>query len=275
VAYRPELATWIESHPAALGCLEIKAEQFYKGCEGQLRSLAEAYPLVIHGSGLSLGSPGALDQEELGLFSAVVRLADPLWVSEHLGFRRTAEVDLAHPSPIPLTTDTLALFVGRCRDVVERCRKPLLIENIAYHLQISGEMSEPEFLNRLCDETGCGLLVDLTALAVNGRTHGFDPRVWLDAIERRRITQVHIGAYGKDGDRWSDSHADRVPEDIWELARHVIRSAPVRAVILERDESFPHASELQDELRRIAGLSGNRSRSLPRTGQATRSASRS
>ena len=274
MAYRPGLATWIESHPIGLGCLELDAEQFYKGCEGQLRSLAEAYPLVLHGSGLSLGTPGPLDQEELGLFSAVVRLTDPLWVSEHLGFRRTAEVDLAHPSPVPLTGDTLASFVEHCREVVERCRKPLLIENIAYHLQIPGAMSEPEFLNRLCDEVGCGLLVDLTALAVNGHTHGFDPRGWLDAIEHRWITQVHIGAYDRDGGRWSDSHAARVPEDIWELARHVIKSAPVRAVILERDGSFPHASELRDELRRIAGLSGDGPRSLPRPGRAVRSAQR-
>jgi len=253
-----------------VGCLELDAEQFYKGCEEQLQSLAEAYPLVIHGSRLSLGTPGPLDQEELGLFSAVVRVTNPLWISEHLGFRRTAEVDLAHPNPIPLTSDTLALFVEHCREVVERCRKPLLIENIAYHLRIPGEMSEPEFLNRLCDEAGCGLLVDLTALAVNGRTRGVDPHGWLDAIEHRLITQVHIGAYGRDGERWAESHADRVPEDIWELARHVIQSAPVRAVILERDGSFPHASELEDELRRIAALSASRSRSRPSPGPAAR-----
>jgi uncharacterized protein (UPF0276 family) len=27
-----------------------------------------------------------------------------------------------------------------------------------------GEMSEPEFLNRLCDEADCGMLVDVTNL---------------------------------------------------------------------------------------------------------------
>ena len=79
VGYRRALAGWIETQPPELDCLEITAEHFFDGGEVRLRELAERYPLMVHGLGLSLGTPGPLDADVLSRFARVVKTANPLW----------------------------------------------------------------------------------------------------------------------------------------------------------------------------------------------------
>lgn len=60
---------WIKARPSEIGCLEITAEHFFDGGDAQLRTLARDYPLFVHGLGLSLGTPGPLDQGTLRKFA--------------------------------------------------------------------------------------------------------------------------------------------------------------------------------------------------------------
>ena len=254
IGYRPALASWVDTRPPEIQCLEIIAEQFYMGGRARARSLSTIYPVVVHTSRLSLGTPGALDEQELDRLVALTCEVDPLWVSDHLGFRRTDEVDLGHPTPIPLDGDMLTVFTDHCREVMDRCGKRLLVENIASPLAISPVMSEPEFLNRLCEASGCGLLVDVMGLVVNSRTHGFDARCWLGLLEPRHIVQLHLGGVGSRNDVWLDTRGGDIDDEVWTLAADVLTRAPVQAVVLERDERFPPGSHLAAELRRVDRL---------------------
>jgi uncharacterized protein (UPF0276 family) len=258
IAYRPALASWIDTRPREIECLEITAEQFYKGGEALARSLASAYPVVVHTSRLSLGTPGTLDRQELGWFVSLIREVDPPWISEHLGFRRTDEVDLGFPTPTLLNADTLSLFTDHCREVMDRCGTRLLVENITSPLAIRGAISEPDFFNRLCKASGSGVLVDVTALVVNSRNHGFDARSWLGELEPSHIVQLHLGGARRGDDAWLDTHGDPVDDEVWALAADVLTRAPVRAIVLERDEHFPPVGQLAAELRRGAALAGGR-----------------
>jgi uncharacterized HhH-GPD family protein len=53
-------------------------------------------------------------------------------------------------------------------------------------------MSEPEFLNRLCHETGCGLLLDIHNVYANERNHGFDAREFVSRLDPSIIVELHI-----------------------------------------------------------------------------------
>ena len=101
IGYRPELASWIDSKPRGVDCLEITAEHFFKNDEKLLAQLANDFHLFVHGLGLSLGTPGPLDARRLVQFARVVKIANPDWISEHVAFTRTAEVDLGHLNPVP------------------------------------------------------------------------------------------------------------------------------------------------------------------------------
>src|SRR4051812_48595610 len=105
LGYRRPLAGWIQTHSEQVECLEITAEHFYSGGEKTLSSLAKNFPIFVHGLGLSLGTPGPLDKHRLNQFAAVCKIANPQWISEHVAFTRSAETDLGHLNPVPLTRE--------------------------------------------------------------------------------------------------------------------------------------------------------------------------
>ena len=117
---------------------------------------------MIRGRRLSVGTPGPLNPDELDWFTSIVLQANPRWISTYLGFSRTDEFDLVYSNPVCTNRETLSTVADHAREIMERCRKPLILENIASHLQIKGTMSETDFMNRLCEEAGCGLLLNAT-----------------------------------------------------------------------------------------------------------------
>ncbi len=252
VALRLEHMPWIDSRPPGVDCLEIIAEPFYKHeSQRQVRRLAETYPLIVRGLELSLGTPGPLDQGRLDDFARVVQAADPLWVSEHIGFRRTDEADLGCVCPLPPTPETIEIMADHVRVLGERCAKPVILETITTDLRITGRLSESDFLNRLCEAADCGLLLDVTSLFVNSRNHRFDPRSWLRDIDPRRIVQLHVGGFSYVDNRWEDAHREAIQEDLWDLVGETLAHAPVKAVILEWEENFPPVGDLERDLQRL------------------------
>jgi uncharacterized protein (UPF0276 family) len=212
--------------------------------------------LFVHGLGLSLGTPGALDEKNLGQYARVVSIAKPDWISDHIAFTRTAEADLGHLNPIPPTREMLRVIADHTREVSDRCGRPMLLENITSHVNLTGDLSETDFLNLLCERAGCGLLLDVTNLFINSRNHGFDPLQWLREIEPRHIVQLHIVGYSRRDGRYTDSHAAPIQDELIELAREIIRHAPVQAVILERDEDFPDVAGLEVEIAKLQSIRG-------------------
>lgn len=251
LGYRRELATWIDSKPKDVNCLEITAEHFFQGGEEHLAELAQRFPLFVHGLGLSLGTPGPLDAQRLDQFARVVRFANPDWISDHIAFTRTAEADLGHLNPVPPTSENMNMIADHAREVSERCHKPFLLENITSHIQLTGDLAETDFLNQLCERADCGLLLDVTNLFINSRNHGYDPLKFLHELAPHRITQLHVVGYSRAGECYTDSHAQPIQEELIELAQAVVRYAPVKAIILERDEDFPATHELELEIAKL------------------------
>lgn len=254
LGYRSSLGDWIQSEPAEVQCLEITAEHFFDGHDGLLRSLRRKFPVFIHGLGLSLGTPGPLDPETLEQFERVVGLADPEWISEHVAFTRSSEVDLGHLNPVAATVESLSVFTDHVRELIDLCEKPLILENITSFLEVPGEMPETEFLNRLCEQSGCGILLDVTNLFINSRNHRFDPLEWLNQLEPSNIVQLHVVGYSVSDGVWYDRHADAIQDELFDLVGEVLRRAPVQAIIIERDTEFPSTSLLADELRRLSEI---------------------
>jgi uncharacterized protein len=256
VGYRQQMSAWIKTRPRGVECLELTAEHFRPGTETHLSSLGNDFHLYVHALGLSLGTPGPLDAARLDNFARVVAAANPVWISEHVAFTRTSEFDLGHLNPVPLTRDSLDVLVEHVVQVAERCRKPMLMENITSHVQLRGELTETEFLNHLCDRADCGLLLDVTNLFINSRNHDFDPIAWLREIDPGRIRQLHIVGYSHEGGRYTDAHARPIQEELIELAAEVVRYAPVESIVLERDEDIPDIAELEAEIRKLERILG-------------------
>jgi len=254
VGFRRELAGWLHGRPEGVDCLELTAEHFSGGGDERLGRLRERHALFVHGLGLSLGTPGALDPERLKHFAEVAEATKARWVSEHIAFTRTAEADLGHLNPVPPTRRNVAVIADHARELADRCRRPVILENITSHLRLDGELSEPEFLNAICEKADCGLLLDVTNLFINGRNHAFDPISWLDALDTSRVRQLHIVGYSESGGRYQDDHAQAIQPELLELAGELISRGTVEAVILERDEAIPDAEAMDLELAKLRAL---------------------
>lgn len=255
LGFRPEFRGELFRNRSGVDFLEITADHYFdSGPEKQaeLDLLRRHFTLIPHGLNLSLGSAEGIDAGYLERFAGLVEQLNPPWWSEHICFTQAGGMDIGHLAPLPFSraaVEALRRNVGRAR---ERIRTPLILENISYVAQPPGsEMDEVEFLIRVLDATGCGLLLDVTNLYTNAVNHGFDPYAALRRMPLERIVQLHFaGGFTEDG-LLIDSHSRPTPEAVWELLDEVLRSAPVKGAILERDEHIPPLAELLPEVERV------------------------
>ena len=239
--------------------LEITADHYMEaGPEkrDELELLRSHFALIPHGLSLSLGSAEGLDERYLERLAAILERVRPPWWSEHVAFTRAGGVEIGHLAPVPFTREALDTL---CRNV-ERVRRtipdpPLILENITYTLDWGpGEMSEAEFLDALCRESGCGLLLDVTNLWLNSRQYDYDPIEFLEALPLDRVVQLHFVGAEKRGEQWVDSHGCATSPEIWGLFRAAVERAPVKAAILERDKDFPPFADILGEVETAARL---------------------
>ena len=255
LAFHPALAPWLDRASSGVECVELVAERFYEGSGGRhARELGARFPLVVRTRRLSLASPEEADAGELASLASFVAETGAPWVSDHLGFRYAPGIDLGGSCPALLDRTSFDVVVERALRAMEALRASLLIRNLASPLVVRGSMSEPEFVDRLCEATGCGISLDATALLVNARNHDFDPRRWLDAIDRSRVAQVHAGGCREIDGLWDDTHDAPIDDDLCELLADVLGPGTVDTVILDWEARFPPAPVLDAELRRLKAL---------------------
>jgi uncharacterized protein len=233
--------------------LEIVADHFFDPTplrSRQLELLQAHFPLIPHGLSLSLGSAEGLNKDYLKRFAKLIELIDPPYWSEHIAFTKAGGIDIGHLTPLPKTRETLAVLsrnIRRAQDVISR---PLILENITETIRFPGEqLDDAAFLTEVLEQNECGLLLDVTNLYTNSVNHRFDPLSVLWKLPPERIVQLHfVGGHWEDG-QLIDSHSTATPEEIWQLLDEVIKFAPVKGIILERDERLPPLSELADEIK--------------------------
>jgi uncharacterized protein len=238
--------------------LEVTADHYLDASpekERELYLLADHFPLIPHGLNLSLGGAEGLDLGYLAKLARLVARLDPPWWSEHVAFTRAGGVDIGHLTPLPFSKAALEILEANIDQAMGHIDAPLIVENITYAFALPGaEMGEAEFLSELTDRTGCGLLLDVTNLHTNAVNHGFEPLDLLDALPLDRVVQIHFaGGEWHDG-RLVDSHARPAPPEVWTLLDEVVRRAPVKGIILERDEDLPPFGELLDEVDRARAI---------------------
>jgi uncharacterized protein len=258
IGYRPELGPAIQANFDAIDWLEVITEHYIQTTEDRLaraERLRQDFTLVPHGIEMSIGSAGVVDQGYVDALARFVSAVDAPWFSDHLCFTRTDEVALGMLTPVPRTYEMAATIARKAKYVQTRVARPFLLENITYYVDLRGNMSEAEFITAVLQESGCGLLLDLTNLFINSINHGYDPIEFLHAIPLDRVVQIHLAGGSWHGSTLIDSHDHPVPEEVWSLLAYVLVKAPVKGILLERDERFPETfHELGRELTRARRL---------------------
>jgi len=240
----------VEDRPA-VAFFEILSEN-YMQTSGRpldyLDAIAEAYPVVMHGVSMSIGSTDPLDRDYLAELRALRDRVGARWVSDHLCWTGVAGRNTHDLMPLPYTEEALAHVAARVREVQDFLGAPLALENPSTYAELTGgTMPEWEFLGRLAEQADCAILLDVNNVYVSSKNHGFDPMTYLDAIPYDRVIQFHVAGHTDHGTHLIDSHIGPVIDPVWRLLGIAHQRAGGAAVLLEWDAEIPGFEETHAE----------------------------
>jgi len=235
-----------------LDWFEIISENFmevHSGYIGFLNEIKMNYPIVMHGVGLSIGGAKALNTEYLKKLKTLSEKLDVPWISDHLCFTEAHGFQSHDLLPIPYTDDALKHLIPRIKQVQNFLEKPFALENpstyVAYKMST---YTEWDFLKKLYEETGVGLLLDVNNVYVSARNFGFDPNEYIEAIPSEAIVQIHLAGHEDRITHVIDTHDHPVADPVWDLYADTIKSKGSIPTMIEWDESIPEFEVLMEEL---------------------------
>lgn len=251
LGFRDQLADETFAAQQEIDFVEIITEEYAGGPAEleELREVVDAFAVIPHGVGLSIGTAGPVDREYLGQIKRVSELTRSPYYSDHLCMTRAPGIDLGQLAPLWFRDDVLRGTIDRVNEVQDELGKPLVLENVTYLFEIPGpDMSPTEFFRRLAEATGCGILLDVTNVYTNAVNHHFDPERFITEMPLDSVVQVHVaGGFWQDG-VLADSHSHPVPQHVWDLFALVCKRADVKAALLEHDQNFPDFRVLIDQV---------------------------
>lgn len=216
-----------------------------------LRQIAERYPVVLHGVSMSIGSTDALDLDYLARLRRLANEVGARWVSDHLCWTGVLGINSHDLLPLVLNEDVLEYVISRVRQVQDILERPLVLENPSSYVRFrDSTLTEPEFLQALCDATDCRLLLDVNNVYVSCFNAGTDPRDYLDAFPFERVVQLHLAGHQHCGTHIIDTHDQPVCNAVWELFRSAWQRSNGAATLLEWDGDVPAFERVHAEVLR-------------------------
>jgi uncharacterized protein len=211
-----------------------------------------------HGIGLSIGTDVPLDLAYLDQVAAIVEQLHAPTYSEHLAFTRVPGRDLANLLPLPNTIAAAESIITKIRTVQSRIGVPFLLENISYAFEWpDSNLSDADFLNLICRESGAGLLLDIENLYLNAQNHDFDAYEFLDNLSPDLVREIHMAggiAISDDGLQrpfLADTHSHPVPNETLDLLEYALSLYSLQTIILERDDRLDATGEILADVERI------------------------
>ena len=261
IGFRMPISEWTVQNLDLFEVLEITIDHYLDGGEPQraaIRSLVGRVPLTAHGVGLSIGTDVPLARDYLERVATAINDLQAPCYSEHLAFTRVPGRELGNLLPLPKTRAVAEDIIDKVRAVQTIVPVPFSLENISYLFEWpDSDLSDAEFFNIICGETGAGLLLDVENLYVNSHNLGFDPYAFLDALPAEVVTGVHaaggvsIAESFLDRPVLADSHSHPVPDQAVELLGYALRRQKPQTVIVERDDRMHEVGELVIDMARL------------------------
>ena len=213
-------------------------------------------PIAIHGVSMCLGNAEPLSEPYLRRLEALIARLEPAVVSDHLSWGGLGGRYAHDLLPLPYTEEALELVVGKLRALQDRLGRRVLVENPSSYVAFDAStMTEWDFLSEVSARADCGVLLDVNNVCVSAQNHGFDPEVYVDAIDPRRVGQIHLAGHSRSGALLVDTHLGPVPEAVWTLYRRVVgRAGRAIPTLVEWDAEVPEWDVLVGEARRARAI---------------------
>jgi len=252
----------VETRPD-IGFFEVHAEN-YMGAGGPphryLSAIREAYPLSLHGVGLSIGADRPLDKDHLERLKRLTERYAPGLFSEHLAWSSHDSGFLNDLLPVPYTSETLLRVAEHIDQVQSFLGRQMLLENPSTYLAFTeSTYSEIDFIAEVVRRTGCGLLLDVNNVYVASTNQQWDPIAYIDGYPLAYVQEIHLAGHTREADDKErplliDTHNRPVDEIVWDLFAHAVgRIGPIPTLI-EWDADVPAWPVLKQEAERAEAI---------------------
>lgn len=248
--------------PAPIDFVEIHSENYFASggaLHHLVEDIAKTYAISLHSTALGLGSAHGIPTAHLNHLKTLVEIAQPMLMSDHAAFAwgkvGNHPVHAGDLLPLVYNTSNLNVMVQHVDHIQQMMGRQLLVENLSAYITLPDSiMSEQEFLVRLSEATGCGLLIDLNNIlvnAVNGNQEDILSvgKKWLATIPKDSVGEFHLAGYTSpvNGEMAVDDHARPVTELCWELYAYAIQEFGAIPTLIEWDNQLPSWSRLLEE----------------------------
>jgi uncharacterized protein (UPF0276 family) len=195
---------------------------------GMIAEAQELAPVYVHFA-LRAGS-GDLAATDWARVTALLEQCATPYVNVHLAPMQPdmpqIPLDTTDPTHTDAVRERLLYDIGA---VVEQFgAERVIIENVPYFgflpdsYPILRPAAEPALIRQVLEETGCGLLLDLSHARIGARYLGYDEQEYVAALPTERLRELHITGLAEIDGLWHD-HMPMVEDDwpafAWALER--------------------------------------------------------
>jgi uncharacterized protein (UPF0276 family) len=262
LGFRLPIWRWIFEHLERFDVLEITVDHYIHGGDRTrciLRELVGQIPLLAHGVGLSIGTDVPIDERYLEQVATTLQDLKMTSYSEHLAWTKAPDIDLANLLPLPKNNQVADSVIEKVKFVQSYLSVPFSLENISYVFDYPDSvLTDAQFFNLICRETGARMLLDLENLYVNSANHQFDASEFLAGLLPNIVSGIHVAggpaAISRpflDQPILIDAHSSLIPDQVLDLLQCVFKMHRPENIILERDNDLGNFSEISKDIDRI------------------------
>ena len=143
----------LNNKPCSIDWFEIISENFMltNGYPQQvLEEVRAAYPVVMHGVSLSIGSHDPIDMAYLKRLKELADWLQPAWISDHICWTGINHINSHDLLPVPYTEASLAHMVNKVDQVQNYLGRRILLENPSNYMAFSANtLNEWDFIKQL------------------------------------------------------------------------------------------------------------------------------
>ncbi len=201
--------------------------------------------LLIHGVGLSIGSYDGYSKDYINVLCELFKNLTIKWHSEHLAYTMVNGENLGTMLTLPHTDEVITMVCRRIDEIQKKFKVPFLIENVISMLPNPDEQyNEAEFLNKITDLTGCGLILDVYNLQCDEKNFGLNLNDFFEELNLDPVHELHLagGLYDTEYNFQMDIHAHLTADSTIQLAQMITEKQPknLQNITFEILEEFVH-----------------------------------
>src|SRR5262245_51660326 len=181
----------------------------------------------------------------------LMSLYDPPWVAEHLQRIRTTAGDafVDYVLAPAYTEDLLADYARNARALQAALGRPLVLEPIPTYLRLDvpQQLDEAAFVARFLQDSGCGLLLDVSHAWLSAHYAGRPAREFVASLPLARVIEMHVAGVEADPDLGGPWIGTALPTpELLGLAAFAAERAPaLRAITFDAFSSAMTAGMLR------------------------------